>query len=302
MCSPFKPCQPQGLSFRLHLNGSTRGFPPLPLPSINEREAARLFTATASLILLTGLFSLLPFQRGARGPFLPPFFFPSSPPSPSFPNFSSSQRCAAEVLLCNDLTRPHAAEPGPNYKPLFKSGLRLGSEIGAVGILTSSCRRRGIQQRRRGAACWRRDVQGGEVHAPDPGDALGKGFQRWGCWCATSVPGMALAKPVYPSQAGWICVWGHHGCVTPPLPPGITQPWGGSVVLWLEQARTILLLTLKVALGLVPWVAQSFPGCWGVTFPPPFLIPAVGRRFFGQSAAKWLCGLPRLAFIQHCCG
>lgn len=28
---------------------------------------------------------------------------------------------------------------------------------------------------------------------------------------------------------------------SPPLPPGITQPWGGSMVLWLEQARAVLL-------------------------------------------------------------
>lgn len=87
VCSPFKPCQPQGLSFRLHLSGSTRGFPLLPLPSISERGAARLFTATISLILLTGLFSLLPFQRGAQDPFLPPFLSPSFPPSFSFPDF-----------------------------------------------------------------------------------------------------------------------------------------------------------------------------------------------------------------------
>lgn len=180
MCSPFKPCQPQGLSFRLHLNGSTRGFPLLPLPSITEHGAASIFTATTSLILLTGLFSLLSFQRGARCPFLPPFLFPSSPPSLSFPDFSSSQRCAAEVLLCNDLTRPHAAEPGPNYKPLFKSGLHLESKIGAVGILTSSCRRHSIQQRRGGAVHRHRGgVRGGGVHAPDQGVALGKSFQGW---------------------------------------------------------------------------------------------------------------------------
>lgn len=150
MCSPFKPCQPQGLSFLLHLRGSTRAFPPLPLPSITERGAARLFTATTSLILLTGLFSLFLVQSGARGPFLPPFLFSSSPPSLSFPHVSSP-RCVAEVLLCNDLTRPHAAEPGPNYKPLFKSILRLETEIGAVRILTSSCRRCSIQQQCAGA-------------------------------------------------------------------------------------------------------------------------------------------------------
>lgn len=116
------------------------------------------------------------------------------------------------MLLCNDLTRPHAAEPGPNYKPLFKSGLRLESEIGAVRILTSSCRRHGIQQQYRGTARWRRGVVwGGGERAPDQGDDLGKSFQGWRWWCATSVPGMVLAKPAYPSQAGWICAWGHHG-------------------------------------------------------------------------------------------
>lgn len=58
------------------------------------------------------------------------------------------------------------------------------------------------------------------------------------------------------------------------------------MVLWLEQARAVLLPPLKVALGLVPWVARGFPGCWEVTLPPPFLIPAVGKGFFWTIRGK----------------
>jgi len=120
-----------------------------------------------------------PFKEGLGVPsFLPSFSLPPLPPFPDFP--SSSQRCTTEVLLCNDLTRPHAAEPRPNYKPLFKSSLRLESEIGAVRILTSSCQRHSIQQRLRGATHrHRQGVQGGGVCAPDQGDVLGKSFQGW---------------------------------------------------------------------------------------------------------------------------
>lgn len=50
--------------------------------------------------------------------------------------------------------------------------------------------------------------------------------------------------------------------------------------------------SVTTALGLIPWVARGFPACWEVTLPPPFLIPAVGKGFFGQSGAKWLCDLP----------
>lgn len=122
VCSPFKPCQPQGLSFRLHLSRSTRGFPLLPLPSISERGAARLFTATISLILLTGLFSLLPFQRGAQGPFLPPFFSPSFPPSFSFPDFllrGTPPRCRCAMTWWGHTRRSRSPIINPSLREAF---------------------------------------------------------------------------------------------------------------------------------------------------------------------------------------
>lgn len=89
----LRGCHSAFISLRIALWIPTAS-PPHP----HGAGAARLFTATAGLIPLTGPFSLLPFQSRARGRFLPAFPFPSSPAPFAFPNFSFFLRSAAKVL------------------------------------------------------------------------------------------------------------------------------------------------------------------------------------------------------------
>lgn len=84
-----------------------------PSPAPLRAGAARLFTATASLILLTGLSSLLPFQSRGSGSLPSSLPFPFLPsPSLSFPDFLLLRG----VVLSRNLTRPHAVEPGPQLE------------------------------------------------------------------------------------------------------------------------------------------------------------------------------------------
>lgn len=202
------------------------------------------------------------------------------------------------MLLCNDLTRPHAAEPGPNYKPLFKSGLHLESEIGAVRILTSSCLRRSIQQQC-GGAMHQRGVRGGGVHAPDQGDALGKSFQGWKWWCATGVPGMVLAKPAYPSQAGWICVWGHHGRVTPPS-TSHRLAMGRQRGLMVRAGKSSSLTNSEGGLATCPLGGTGFPRVLGSHCPTTFPHPCSREGIFWAISSKVVAWSPMTGVHPAC--